>query len=276
MLSEVIKQGCILSALIVGMSFQGCSEKDDKAGELLGQSQEALETGNYEEVLILLDSIDHTYPDAVEVRRKAMAIRPKAIENVTIKQLSVTDSLLAVEMSKGETLCNKLVKIDNPIEPYMIGETEKGVVFSAVAGLHSRLSPDGMLFLTVTNDKPCGAERVILISGDDRMESPIIKVDGERNQLLNGREVINFTPEESNDLSEFIIMHKNAPVTLVFEGRRGSQKMNLSEVQEQAVHQTYETSRTLINCRVLNLEKQRLEKQLAVARNQIARTLSEK
>lgn len=276
MLSEVIKQGCILSALIVGMSFQGCSEKDDKAGELLGQSQEALETGNYEEVLILLDSIDHTYPDAVEVRRKAMAIRPKAIENVTIKQLSVTDSLLAVEMSKGEALCNKLVKIDNPIEPYMIGETEKGVVFSAVAGLHSRLSPDGMLFLTVTNDKPCGAERVILISGDDRMESPIIKVDGERNQLLNGREVINFTPEESNDLSEFIIMHKNAPVTLVFEGRRGSQKMNLSEVQEQAVHQTYETSRTLINCRVLNLEKQRLEKQLAVARNQIARTLSEK
>lgn len=276
MLSEVIKQGCILSALIVGMSFQGCSEKDDKAGELLGQSQEALEAGNYEKVLILLDSIDHTYPDAVEVRRKAMAIRPKAIENVTIKQLSVADSLLAVEMSKGEALCNKLVKIDNPIEPYMIGEAEKGVVFSAVAGLHSRLSPDGMLFLTATNNRPCGAECVILISGADRLKSPIIKADGERNQLLNGCEVITFTPDESNELAEFVAAHNNSPITLVFEGRRGSQKMNLSEVQEQAVHQTYETSRTLINCRVLNLEKQRLEKQLAVARNQIARTLSEK
>lgn len=77
--------------IFVAFLVVSCSDSDKQNAEkLLVDAEAYIIAEDYASALKLLDSIDVVYPSQVEVRRKAMHIRPKAIEGTTLKELEKT------------------------------------------------------------------------------------------------------------------------------------------------------------------------------------------
>jgi len=274
MFKEVIKQSFIYFSLGLCGLLSSCSSGNNEAAKLLAESQAMMEHGNYDTVLLLLDSIDSAYPEVVDIRRKAMELRPRAIEQITIRELSLTDSLLAVQTIYGDSLSDRLIRIDNPLEPYFVAKSEQRVVPSATAGLHSRVAPDGMFYMIATTLNPVKTTSITLSSGNECASTNKIAIDGERNIHTVSHDALTLISAECDTLARFIVNHVGDPITLTFNGN-GSYVMSLPDSQIRSVIDTYKTAQALTECKRLQINKNRLERQLAVARSQIARTLSE-
>ncbi len=91
------------------MILTSCSGDKKAAESLHNQAIAAIEASDPAGALLLLDSLDHTYPAEVDIRRAAMPLRPKAIELQTLRDLEETDSLLAQTQVVIESMDN-LVK----------------------------------------------------------------------------------------------------------------------------------------------------------------------
>lgn len=275
MSNAVIKRVIIGPAVVLSIFMCGCGDSDKGADKLLTEARAQFEARDYSSAMTLLDSIDSSYSSAVAIRREAMALRPRIMEQLAVEGISRTDSLLAIRLMAGDSLSGTLVRIDNPVEPYFVPRCEAGVKAFSTPGLHAKVAPDGMFYMVATNVKPIKSRSVTVSSGAEEVSSPQLPMDGERNQLLAGNEVLTFISAECDTVAKFIVAHRNQPLTVKFNGHNASQTVKLTPEQVSGIADAYLTALTLTECKVLRLEKARLEKQLAVARSQIARSLKE-
>ena len=78
MWNAVIKQ---LSICAIAVSVVRCGGTSSKSGaeaeNLLRQAKEQYESGNYDMAVALLDSLEASCKDAVDIRREAMKLRPR-------------------------------------------------------------------------------------------------------------------------------------------------------------------------------------------------------
>ncbi|WP_305239936.1 hypothetical protein [uncultured Muribaculum sp.] len=89
--------------------------------------------------------------------------------------------------------------------------------------------------------------------------------DGDRNYRSGGTEMITFVGAECDTLGQFLTDNRGAATTLIFNGAK-SYSTPLSKLDRKSIEQTYEMA---------NLKRDFLDRQLQVARDQIARTTQE-
>ncbi len=74
------------------------------ADSLYNRAKTAINLGQFQKAIELLDSIDIKYPEATDVRRKAMRIKPKAIEELAKLEYTEADSMIAVLQFRQDSI----------------------------------------------------------------------------------------------------------------------------------------------------------------------------
>lgn len=249
------------------------AENEKKAYELFLQAVGNFETASYETASIILDSIDSIYPQAFETRKEVSKLRPQIMERWTAKKLSETDSLLVENQILGNELRNKLSYVKNPLEGYYVATSMGNINVRQTPGLHGRISPAFKFYLTSSCPVKIGSTSIRLESNNESISSAIIPFDGERNNRSGKCETITFTEAESAPLAEFITNHADRDIQIVFVSENLKEhKINMTEENKLALITGFKYAQSVIRDKQLQIEKARLEKQLELSRQQIART----
>lgn len=270
-----IKQ--IFIYVLISISMFSCTdqaaENEKKAYELFLQAVGNFETASYETASIILNSIDSIYPQAFETRKEVSKLRPQIMERWTAKKLSETDSLLVENQILGNELRNKLSYVKNPLEGYYVATSMGNINVRQTPGLHGRISPAFKFYLTSSCPVKIGSTSIRLEADNESTSSAVIAFDGERNNRSGKCETITFTEAESAPLAEFVTKHTDSHIQIVFVSDNIKEhKINMTEENKLALITGYKYAQSVIRDKQLQIEKARLEKQLELSRQQIART----
>lgn len=251
----------------------GGPKENPQARALLEEAQRTMEFGDYGMSIELLDSLQSRFPDQTAIGREALALRPKVIELFTERQITTTDSLIAVNEAAAERLrpAMKWVKTPGMIEGYYVEQSAYNPSFLNTTGLQGRVSEIGQFYL-VSSLNPGGLKHtsVSLSTGGESAATPAVAYDGDSNFRIGSGEMITFSPEQSDTIGWFAANHPGA-LSLTFNGSK-SRSVKLTPRQTAAIAAAWEYSRALCDVRQLGVERQRLDRTLQTARDQQART----
>lgn len=273
---KIAASGLMVSCLMFG----GCTDSGSKAADdLLEQVNEAVENGNSTLALTLLDSLQRTYPQMIDQQREGMKLRPRAMEIAIMAQIQTVDSALAAYADTHQSLGAKMKTISNPdlVEPYMTPAEGYNPNFINSTGVQPRVDKVGQFYL-VSSLNPGGVNHVSLtfIAGGDELTTESVPYDGDLNYRMNGSEVVTFMPAKCDTVGQFMVEHRNAPVTVRFNGEKGkSRQVKLTQAQAGAMADAYLYSQAALQGRELSVQREKLDRQLQVARDQSARLADE-
>jgi len=263
----------------VSMMLYACnttSPERRSAEQLLASAEAEINNGDPDAGILLLDSIAKTYPEQTEVRKMALSLRPRAVEAKTIREIESTDSLLAeLELRYNETE-SLMKKIDdkNLLEPYYVPVKGYDPKFVSGTGVQARVDAVGQFYmLSSVVGKSLRHIAVGFTSGNESVATKSVKADGETNFRMNGSELITYEPGGCDTIGEFFLKNRNSVVKGFFVGENGKKTpFRLSHDQIDGIADAYVYSRSIVDARNAAVLRQKLERQLQVARDQIART----
>ena len=264
-----------------GLLLAACSghKEDPQARALLAAATEAFEAQDYTRATVLLDSLQKGFPGEMEIQREGMVLRPQAIEQLATIRIAQIDSTDVVDKSAMENLKPHLKWIKTPgmIEGYWIDEKAYDPSFMNSTGIEARVSEIGQFYI-VSSVNPSVKHTAIAVNGAAGSAStPEVAYDGESNYRIGGGEVITFSPEQSDTIGAATVAslqaNPSAPVTLQFTGGKGK-TMKLTSAQVQGIANAYNYSRALIRARDNQVQRQKLEKTIEIARRQAATAAS--
>ncbi|MDE6126928.1 MAG: hypothetical protein K2G30_08220, partial [Muribaculaceae bacterium] len=149
--------------------------------------------------------------------------------------------------------------------------------FMNTTGIEPRVSEIGEFYI-VSSVNPAGGLKhtTVAVSGNGaRATATPVPYDGESNYRIDGGEIITFSPEASDTIGAFAYGNQGVPLTLHFIGTK-ERSQKLAADQAAAIAAAYRYSKITVDARERSVNRQKLEKQLAIARDQIARTAAQK
>ena len=258
----------LLSSIIASCSSDSTSSE---AESLYAQASDAFNAGHYEQSLSLIDSIDTAYPRAIDIRKQCRLLKPQVIERLAALRISAIDSLLALNAYRGDSLRSTISLEKNPVEGYYVGVDSRGVDVLTSPGIHSRVSPDYHFYFVASCPKPIGLTSVSVEIPDGQSAStPAVTFDGERSTRHSSCQTITFTETESAPIAQFVEQHRDQPITIRFRGDSGNHTMPLSDTQRRSLTSCYGLVAAANNDKALRLESEKWQRQLQVARTQLA------
>ncbi len=254
-----------------------CGDSDkQKAEKLLIEAETHIIAEDYDLALKLLDSIDVVYPSQVEMRRKAMHMRPKAIEGTTLNELEKNDSIIATLQVKYNAMSSSFETINDKrlVEPYIVAKKANKSLFETT-GIQARITTEGEFYvISSLVGNPIKHTSVSLLCGGDEVTTASVAYDGDRNYRSGNTEMITFISQECDTLGVFTRANVDKLMTLRFNGNKSkSVKMSKDDISSFAI--THEYASIISDLKSAFRRKEFLEQQLLLARDQIARTLDE-
>ncbi len=278
--SRVVLPGLTLTAMLF-VTGCGPSAEEKSARNLYEQAEVHMKSRSYQTALALLDSIEHNYKTQMDVRRDAMHLRPAIIEGVTLLEISTNDSLQA-EMKKAHDEVLPLMKkisSEQLVEPYWIAADGNNDKFMNTTGVQARVSADGEFYMI---SEVIGAGNLhhssitLKTPSGESVSSGEVPYDGELNYRLSGSETVTYDAARCDSIGMFAARNHSTPMTLVFNGENGKSKsVNLTARQVGGIAAAYRMGHALTQGHRLALQRAMLEKRLAIARDQKARTFRE-
>lgn len=270
----------IAAAIVLSISLYSCGESEAtrNARNLLAEANDAVASGQYELATALIDSITNAYPGEVDIRREAMQLRPAATEGLTIQNLTRADSIVATIQTRYDSLSRLMTKIDNPelVEGYWVATQGRNPQPLALNNIEGRVTGDGEFYMVSSlNPSTLHHHSFSLAdkSGSSAATSPVA-YDGELNYRINGGEVVTYMSESCKEIGPFAANHCGQSLTVTFHGE-GSKKMAFSAAQTSGLATAWEFSEVMKEFRHWSIERERLNRQLAIARDQKARLSSD-
>lgn len=268
------------SCLLVLMCACGGKQENPQARELLDNANAAFEQQDYALATTLLDSLQKTFPSELGIQRESMALRPKVIEQTALLQLQQLDSLDAADTSTLTALkpALKWVKTPGMIEGYWIDAKAYNPNFMNTTGIEARVNEIGQFYI-VSSVNPAGTLKhtsVTLKTGSESVTTQTVPYDGESNYRLGGGEVITFSPEQSDTIGftamQAVNANPSATGTLIFNGAKNTKSIRLNAAQTAAIANAYRYSSAVIRARDNQVQRQKLNRTIEIARQQAAKT----
>lgn len=273
---KIIMKKLIYPFIAILLCACGSSKEESPAQDVYDQANEAFEKGDFSRSLQMLDSLQKTYPSEVELQRKGMALRPRVMEQLTLRQITTNDSLMAFDRAEAERLkpLLKWIKTPRMIEGYWVAAQGYNPDFMNGTAIQGRVSEIGEFYI-VSSMKPAGNHTAIaLAASGEEAATPSVPYDGESNYRIDGGEIITFSPAQSDTIGAFAATHRNQALTLSFRGK-SAKSQKLTSAQVNALADLYSYSKAILQARQIDADRQRLEATLQVTRSQIARTTPE-
>ncbi len=266
-----MKSYTLLLVAAAGIAAASCGSRSadaDAAPVSLLEQAEACVNTDPATSIALLDSLSKTYRTETALVKQAMALRPRAIEQLTLREIAVADSLLEANKHEIETLRGSLRWVKEPrmVDGYYIASTAYDPDFMNTTGIEARVTDIGRFYVVSSANPGNGHTSVTITDGSASATTGEVPYDGESNYRIGGGEVVTYSPEKSDTLGAFAAQ-ASGPLTLRFNGRgKSSRKLSARDVEAIAV--AYRYSKAVESARNADIEQQRLRKQLEIARSQ--------
>ncbi len=264
-----------VATLAVVLSSCGGKTENADARALLVEATDAFQLTDYDNAMLLLDSLKNAYPTEVAIQREAMALRPKVIEQNALLKIAQIDSLTQCDQRTMESLKPKMkwVKAPEMIEGYWTDAATYNANFMNTTGLEPRVSEIGQFYI-VSSANPSSLKHtsVTLTLGNRSVTTADVPYDGDSNYRIGSGEIITFTPEQSDTIGAFaaevLSAAKPGNMSVTFNGSKGKKTIKLSEKQADAIRQTYLYSMAVIRARDNQVERERLQRTIEIAQRQ--------
>lgn len=267
---------CLIAGLAIAGS--GCSSKSENpdARNLLAKAENDFNSGNYASSIALLDSLQKTFPAETALQREAMAMRPKVIEAEATKALAAVDSTYNADIETLKSLKTQLKWIKTPgmIEGYWIAPEVYRSDFMNTTGIEARVSEIGEFYI-VSSVNPAGNlkhQSIGLKTSAGNARTQNVAYDGESNYRIGGAEVITFSPAQSDTIGmvarNAVEANQAAGASVIFYGVKGEKSVKISPAVLNGIGKAYAYSTATIRARDLQVERERLNRTIEIARRQ--------
>lgn len=266
---------CAVVATMLASCGTG-SKSRDEAAQMVEDAKHAIDSKQYDAAIEILDSLQARYPKEIGIQRKAMNIRPMAIEGLTIREIEQTDSLYALASWQVDSLAPLFNTVSDKdlVEPYSVVKTAKGTLFSNT-GIEARLTPAGEFYIISSlNGNPVKHTSVSLSKNGEVAQTETVPYDDAINYRSGNSEMITFSAARCDTLGRFAVTHDNYKLTLTFHGKR-DYKTSLSGPAVHGIADTYRMADATSRKNALAKQKELLQAKLQLARDQQARTMDE-
>lgn len=262
----------VAAALVAAAALAGCKSESERRAERAEAMRIEAETlaasGDYEQSLALLDSIDSAYHEQTAVRRKAMATRATAIEARSLRQIGPADSLLAASQLRADSLGALFVYVDGPrgLEGHYVARELKGHDVTDGTGIEPRVDAQGYLSIAaVVKGRSIGLNSMSATTGAGTWR--VEPVSGERRVNSEGTELTSFRQEEVSDIMQALEAAGDGPVKIHLDGSRGSVEVKLTPALRTALVRSWQYAMARQQLRSAQIERERLERTLQTARD---------
>ena len=267
----------VVAGLLLALSSCGKSSETVSAEALLAEAAGRLEAGDAAGANLLIDSLQAAYPAQTDVQREALVLRPKVMEALIVRKLESTDSLVAVYTADNQRLSPKMKKVTDKelVESYYVPASVYNAEFMNTTGVQPRVDEVGQFFLiSSVSGRKLRHESLSFKSAAGEVSTGSVPTGSDMNFSVDNTEMITFSPEQCDTIGQFVTASAGSPVTLTFHGKSNfSQKLTPAQVQ--AIADAYAFSQSIIRARDLTVQREKLERQLQVARDQLARNFKE-
>lgn len=256
--------------------LSSCGEKEStkNAKTLLTEAQTAITAKEYDRAIALIDSVSKAYPEEIDIRKEAMKLRPGATEGLTIAKLSHADSLTATLQSRYDSIARLMVKVDNPelVEGYWVALQGRNPNPMSTNVIEGRVTSNGEFYMVSSLNPSSLHHHSISLTdkGGEKASTAVVPYDGEMNYRINGGEVVTYMSDDCKEIGPFAVTHRSEPLTVTFHGK-GDKRITLSAAQTSGLATAWEFAQTLVDFRHWSIEREHLNRQLAIARDQKAR-----
>jgi lipoprotein len=250
------------------------SKENPDARALMDEATSAFEAADYNRATSLLDSLQKAFPGELTIQREGMTLRPRVIEKLAEIRIASIDSATIADNATMERIkpLLKWVKTPGMIEGYWTDAKAYNPSFMNATGIEARVSEIGQFYI-VSSASPQLKHTAIAVSGPKgEAATQAVPYDGESNYRIGGGEVITFSPEQSDTIG--VVADENlsagaTPLTLKFLGGK-AKSLKLSQAQAQGIVNAYRYSQALVRARDNQVQRQKLEKTIEIARRQLA------
>lgn len=260
----------IAMALVALASCSGDDPDKKAAQELLDEITLDMEAGRAEHALELMDTLNTKYGSQIELRKQAMAMRPAAIEAVTIGRIQSADSIIAVSTLEIEALKDLFEHVPgDDLEGYYIVKDAKGNFLGAPAAVEPRVNDDNMMFYIVaqTRTRNGHISQVVLNTATEQCESEAIPAGSARVVDLEGSEMATFLPEEVDALGAWAAEHADQIKGAMIYTASGHKAVALTPAQARAFGTAWKYANAKQRNRQARILREKLDRQLQMARD---------
>lgn len=282
-ISHYIYAAILSATLPFVYSCGGVSKEQQEAENLLISAKQLIENKQYDNSIVLLDSLCKTYPKEFDLVKEAMHVKATALEQKFTIMLAQADSVIAVNAPIVESISSKFKVVKSPemVEGYRVVKNIAGTPLINRTGIEPRIDDGGNLYIvSLLNGHSIHHNKLIAsVKGKSSAETASIPYDEARNYRFddNGvsNEMVTFRFDECEDFCKFIADNSNENITLTFSGKK-SYSMPLPTAVKQAIIDSYSYSSAIRTGLEAEKNKMLLQKKIEVAKNQIERTKVEK
>ena len=184
----------LLAAVALAMAATACtSEKERRAAaaeQLRVQAEALVASGQSEQALALLDSLDNAYGEQTAVRRNALATRAAAIEAATMERIGPAQEALVRAQLTVDSLQALFVHIEGTrgLEGHRVAKELAKNNVTASTGIEPRIDGDGyMSIAAVVKGKRIGLNSLSVTTAAGTVQTA--PVSGERCIVSEGTEL---------------------------------------------------------------------------------------
>lgn len=260
----------IIAAVALALSLGACADKDKEgAAEIFGQAESSIDTGNYTGALVLLDTLNSRYPGQTEIRKDALRLRALAMQGLATDSIASGSEALAHATLRVEEWRPRFRHVDSSVglEGYFLpnGVSEKVMM---ATGIQPRVSDKGFFYIVANvQGKSIGLRAIEFVDGatsissSDLSPARIIKVEGS--------ESASFNPEDLEGIGAWLKDHPGTS-KLVMRGAKSDVTVKVSDKLRNQLVECYEYSEALQAQRLASIKREKYERMLATARDQLA------
>lgn len=272
--------------VFIGLLLVSCENKKEKEAKILfAEAQEMMSVENYEEALVLLDSLQQNYPKLTKIRRKAFELAKEArLAKGHRDSLYILPFLKNAELL-ADSLYQQFKLIEAPDMPEENILRYKGYDPSAnpsIPFVDCYLTQDGSLKMIagISASRPIGSYYVRFsnLSDGSFETSDTIPFDGGLNYRYEhlGRyyERLTFSPETTKRIAAFLFFvpeNEQVRVRFYLEDHSGGPEFILKNTAREAIKETYTYHLLLQQIleieRELQIHESRLEQREGKRRN---------
>jgi len=270
-----------LVCVFIALSTVCCKKTDNtyaEADALVTQAKSAIDSGDFDHALVLLDSLDRAYPQAITQRETGMKLRPAAMQGSIGAQIVATDTILAkaertiAELQSAMVLHNNDAIRESYYTPKRLDRLDTSL--SGRTGITVRVNnPSGSLYIVSSVNPGRIGQRYVLFEAPDgtTVSTDTIATDSELNYVHNNTELLEMLPRYCTRIAPFLAQYAGSPIAVTIAGDNGTRSVKLSAEQTQAYADAASLSMAIQQAQQAQLELERLNRSLEIARSQAAK-----
>lgn len=270
----------IIICAVAVVAASSCNQDNNgkEAEHLLDEIEQAVSCGDNQKAIMLMDSLDKTYPDQIEQRKRSLKHRPVIMEKIVIDRIREADSIIVSLQNEIDRIKGDFRHIDGgDLDGYYIWDKAYDPKFINSTGIEGRVSDDQYYFYIVAQStgKKIGLDQVVLNTDADSCHSRKIPDGNGRMMIVEGAEMASFIPEEVYDLGEWAYNNADDIKSATLIGASGTIELPLKPLRGAAIGKAWYYSSLMQQHRSALINREKLERQLQIARDQIANSLSD-